>query len=77
MATDINVRVARVPGKVEDVTLRIGQQTVEDALRAAGITNYKGSTITVNEREVDLGVQLTDGATVLVANRSVKGAFPV
>ena len=69
----INIKVARVPGKVTEVVLEDGG-SVKQALEAAGITNYANCTFTVDEAEKTLDSKLADGDTLLVANRTVKGA---
>lgn len=70
----LQVKVARVPGKIVEVALEEGDATVKKALETAGISDYSNASLTIEERTVGLNDEIADGDTLLVANRSVKGA---
>lgn len=70
----LEIRVARVPGRVRTVILEEGNATVREAIRQAEVTDYNGADITVNDNPVDLDATLSAGQTVLIANKTVKGA---
>lgn len=65
----LNVRLARVPGSVQELALNDGA-TVSDALTAAGTSVQSGEVLKVNGADASLGTQLNDGDRVLL----VKGA---
>ena len=69
----IQVKVARVPGRVTEVALEEGS-TVQTALSTAGITDYANASVTIDDEAVALNRELQDGDSVLVSNKSVKGA---
>jgi len=68
----LNIKVARVPGMVKEITVPLGS-TVGDALRSADVM-ADGCTLTINGATVNRDSALVDGQTILVAKQSVKGA---
>jgi sulfur carrier protein ThiS len=61
----ITVKVANVPGSIQEVALQTGA-TVADALRTAGI-NASGKVIKVGGRDASTTDTLSNGSTVLVS----------
>lgn len=69
----IEVKVARVGGKVETVVLENGDITVEDALDAAGIDHTGKTRIRVNGEPAELDDELEDGDRVTVTGKITGG----
>lgn len=66
----MNVKVAKVPGRIVEVALEDGA-TVSEALEAAGVDST-GFTIQVNGAAADGDTALSDNTTVLLTQR-IKG----
>jgi len=69
---ELIVKVARVPGRVVDVSMAPGS-TILDALGSAGIA-YENCSISVNGEPVDLNRALYPMETILIVNQHIKGA---
>ena len=69
---ELMVKVARVPGRVVDVSMAPGS-TILDALGSAGIA-YENCSISVNGEPVDLNRALYPMETILIVNQHIKGA---
>lgn len=65
----INIRIARVPGTVQELALEDGA-TVADALRQAGMSVQTGEALKVNISDATTGQVLSDGDRIML----VKGA---
>lgn len=69
----LNVRVARMPGKIIHVhTLNEGA-TVGDAIKEAGIS-VDDCSVTVRGQKVSMGDKLTDNTIILIADKKLRGA---
>ena len=68
----ILVKVARTGSKAFEVALN-GGRTVQDALRAAGISKKESEEAHVNGEEVDMDYDLEDGDRVLLIKNIVGG----
>ena len=70
MSSTITVKVAKLPGPVQEIMLNGGRK-VSDALAAANM-EVDGHSVKVNGGEVDLTADLRNGDTVLLLKR-IKG----
>ena len=72
MSDFTSVKVVRVPGASNEVTLDAANPTIEDALDAAGVTLGENEKVSLNGADASPDDSVTDGDKVLVS-KGAKG----